>query len=89
MYFFSICTKASRIEATEHQSRKRRVLPMDYSETKRRKTTPRNTVRPYLEVEVKIERMELLQRSLNELNKRVGSEIISDDQDTDIGISGE
>lgn len=57
--------------------------PVDYSDTKRRQVkTHREAVHPITGVEIKMERIEMLERSLIALNKRVGPEVISDDEDS-------
>lgn len=81
-----------RHRATEYKNRKRRVLPVNYDETKRRKKTGKTNNNPP-NVEVKLETMDValhvMQTSINRLNERLGPEIISDDEESDAVATAE
>lgn len=68
-----------RHEATEYMQRKRRLLPVDYAETKRRKQNKCVSRDKDADIQIKLERIDLMQTSIGLLNERIGVELISDD----------
>lgn len=65
-----------------YKNRKRRIMPVDYCETKRRKRVE-TVMHQHNEnaIQIKIEQIQLFRTAIDHLNARIGVEVISDDEE--------